>query len=92
MRVYVFGDQTFDIVDSLSSVIRNADDVLVPEFLEQACHVLKDEILKLVPDQQKECPRFAKVLDLVPLWRSNTLNPALGQALTCITHITTVLR
>jgi hypothetical protein len=45
-----------------------------------------------VPDQQKECPRFAKVLDLVPLWRSNTLNPALGQALTCITHITTVLR
>ena len=92
MRVYVFGDQTFDIADSLASVIRNANDALVPDFLEQACQTLKDEILKLVPDQQEECPRFAKVLDLVPLWRSCTLNPALAQALTCITHIATFLR
>jgi hypothetical protein len=92
MRVYVFGDQTFDIADSLSNVIRNADDALVPDFLEQAGQTLKDEILKLAPDQQEKCPRFAKVLDLVPLWRSCTLNPPLGQALTCITHVTTFLR
>ncbi|GAB7325180.1 hypothetical protein MBLNU13_g09258t1 [Cladosporium sp. NU13] len=92
MRVYVFGDQTFDIADLLSGVIRNADDAIVADFLEQACQTLKDEILKLLPEQQDECPRFARVLDLVPLWRSSTLNPALGQALTCITHITTFLR
>jgi hypothetical protein len=92
LRVYVFGDQTFDIADLLSSVIRDADDALVPDFLEQACQTLKDQILKLVPDQQEACPRFAKVLDLVPVWRSCTLNPALGQALTCITHIAIFLR
>jgi hypothetical protein len=92
MRVYIFGDQTFDIADALSSLILKGDDGLVQVFLEQACIKLKEEIFQLPSDQQTACPRFAKLLDLVPLWRAATLNPALSQALTCITHIATFLR
>lgn len=91
MRVYVFGDQTFDIADLLSSVIRSHEDVLVQDFIERSSLVLKQEIGRLAA-QQAECPRFSKVLDLVPHWRAGTLNPALSQALTCITHLGIFIR
>lgn len=92
MRVYVFGDQTFDVADLLSSVLRTHEDALVQDFVEHSCLTLKREVGQLLPEQQAECPRFAKLLDLVPYWRAGTLNPAFAQALTCITHLGVFLR
>lgn len=92
MRVYVFGDQTFDIADQLSTVIRSHEDALVQDFVERSCRVLKQEIGRLESQQAEACPRFSKLLDLVPHVRAGTLNPALAQALTCITHLGTFIK
>lgn len=85
-NVYVFGDQTFDIADLISSVLRQ-DDALLQSFLAQSLTILKREVQRLAPEHRAQCPRFSKLFDLVPLWRAGTLNPALAQALTCITHL-----
>ena len=91
-RVYVFGDQTYDIADLLSSVLRTREDATLQDFLERSSRALKLEIARLESKQQAGCPRFAKLLDLVPLWRARTLNPAVSQALTCITQLAVFLR
>jgi hypothetical protein len=92
MHVYVFGDQTFDIADLISGVLRSYDDVILQSFLHQSFLTLKKEVQRLALEQQAHCPRFSKLLDLVPLWRAGTLNPALAQALTCITHLGVFIR
>ncbi|KAI9689658.1 MAG: Type I Iterative PKS [Bogoriella megaspora] len=87
VRVYVFGDQTFDASTLLSNLLHTYDDPILSDFLDKSCLALKREIAKLGPDQQAECPRFSKFTTLLPLWRAGTLNPALSQALSCVCQI-----
>ena len=91
-HVYVFGDQTFVITDLISGVLRTYDDALLQSFLHQSFLTLKREVQRLGLEQRTQCPRFSKLLDLVPLWGAGTLNPALAQALTCITHLGVFIR
>ncbi|TKX25774.1 polyketide synthase [Elsinoe australis] len=91
-RVYVFGDQTFDIADLLTKLVHTYDDPVLSDFFERATSALKREVARLGRDQQQECPPFASLIDLVPRWRSSTLNPALCQALTCICQLAAFMR
>ena len=92
LLVYVFGDQTYDIGELLSKLLHTYGDPILSEFLERSCQVLKDEVTELRPSQRVLCPRFSKLKHLLPLWRANTLNPALSQALFCICQIGTFIK
>ena len=92
MRVFVFGDQTYDIGDLLTSLLHTHDDPVLSCFLERSYQTLKQEVVRLGRERQADCPRFAKLASLLPLWRSGTLNPALGQAVSCICQIGAFLR
>ncbi|KAF4548432.1 Polyketide synthase CTB1-like protein [Elsinoe fawcettii] len=91
-RVYVFGDQTFDIADLLTKLLHTYDDPILSDFIERSTSALKREVARLGRDQQQECPPFATLVDLLPKWRTSTLNPALCQALTCICQLAAFIR
>ncbi|KAF4429939.1 beta-ketoacyl synthase [Fusarium austroafricanum] len=84
---YIFGDQTFDIVDTLRSLGQTHGDPLLVDFLERSCGVLKRELACLPPEQQARCPRFVTLRDLVSPYQAGALNPCLAQALTCICQL-----
>lgn len=87
VRLYLFGDQTYDVADTLQDLTHVRDDALVSDFLEKASGVLKHEVSCLTAKQREQCPRFARILDLLPYYRAGTLNPALVQALTCVAQL-----
>ena len=87
IRVYVFGDQTYDITGALSKILQADNDPVLTMFLERALVALKREVERLPQWQQSECPRFSRLADLIPEWQASTLNPALGQALTCMCQL-----
>ncbi|PNS21559.1 beta-ketoacyl-acyl-carrier-protein synthase II [Sphaceloma murrayae] len=91
-RVYVFGDQTFDIADLLTKLLHTYDDPVLTDFIERSTAALKREVARLGRDKQQDCPPFATLVDLIPRWRTSTLNPALCQALTCICQIAAFMR
>lgn len=92
VQVYAFGDQTFNVAEVLSTLLRTHEDAIVVDFLERSSNTLKDEVKRLTSEQQAQCPRFANLADLVPFYRASTLNPALVQALTSIAQLGTFLR
>lgn len=87
MRVYVFGDQTYDIGDLLTNLLHTHDDPVLSNFFERSYQTLKREVLRLGREKRADCPRFSSLASLLPLWRVGTLNPALSQALSCICQI-----
>ncbi|KAK3713685.1 Non-reducing polyketide synthase ctb1 [Vermiconidia calcicola] len=92
VRMFVFGDQTYNVADALQRLVRERNDPLVTDFLERSSGTLKHEISRLSPGQQDQCPRFASVAELLPYYCAGSLNPALVQALTCIAHFAAFLR
>lgn len=90
-RVYVFGDQTYDVGDLVARLSNDRGNVLLADFLEKSVATIKGEIRNLHHWQQNRCPRFTKLAELVPHWRSSTLNPALSQALTTTVQLGSII-
>lgn len=87
LSVYVFGDQTYDVADTLLSLTQTRDDTLLLDFLSRSCGVLQREVSRLPAHQKEKCPPFTSLADLVLLYRRGTLNTAFVQALTCIAQL-----
>lgn len=87
LSVYVFGDQTYDVADTLLSLSQTRNDTLLLDFLSRSCDVLHHEVSRLPAHQRERCPSFTSLADLVPLYRRGTLNTAFIQALTCIAQL-----
>lgn len=87
LSVYVFGDQTYDVADTLLSLTQTHDDTLLLVFLSRSCDVLQHEVSRLPAHQRERCPPFTSLVDLVLPYRRGTLNTAFVQALTCIAQI-----
>lgn len=92
VRIYAFGDQTYNIVPILSHLIRVSDDAVLVDFLQRSTAILKHEVTCLRPEQRARCPRFTGIADLLPYYANQTLNPAFVQALTCITQLGMFIR
>ena len=69
LRVYVFGDQIFNVADLLKSLIHEHNDPVVSDFIGRASSTLKYEVAQLPPKQQAACPRFDRLADLLPHYR-----------------------
>lgn len=87
LTVYVFGDQTYDVADTLLGLMQTHDDALLLDFLSRSRDVLQNEVLQLPAHQRERCPHFTSLVDLVLPYRRGTLNTAFVQALTCIAQL-----
>lgn len=85
--VYVFGDQTLDVLKNLQSLLLIADNALLTEFLNEAFHTVQHEISRLPSTQRHLFPQaetFGLLLDVVQKGRRHA---ALDSACVCIYEI-----
>jgi naphtho-gamma-pyrone polyketide synthase len=92
MRVFVFGDQSGDVIPELRELVSVKDNPLLLSFFQRAYITLRDEVAHH-PQAVRGLPGFVSVENL--LWRyseSGIRNPAIESALVCIHQIASLLR
>jgi hypothetical protein len=83
-NVYLFGDQTFNVEQSLRALLCS-NHVLLIDFFEQSSQTLRREIGRLPSHVRHNLPRFSNVADILTRSRDGQSSPALAQAL-CVIH------
>ncbi|KAL8665034.1 MAG: hypothetical protein Q9202_002590 [Teloschistes flavicans] len=83
-RLYLFGDQTYDVRRHLKELLRYRTNPTVEEFLGKAYDAIRKELYTLPPQVREGLPRFTCVDDLV-LWKEGGRRCIpLDMALTCM--------
>ncbi|KAK2800875.1 fusarubin cluster-polyketide synthase [Onygenales sp. PD_10] len=91
LKLYVFGDQTYDIQAGLNDLIRTRDNAVLEDFLVRAYNVVRSELYKLPQQVRNELPRFTCLDDLV-LWNEGGKRCVpLDMAVTCIYQLGTFI-
>ena len=65
MKLYLFGDQTFDIKPHLRGLLGSKDDLFLHSFLRTAYNAIRAEIYRLPPAVRNDVPRFTCLEDLI---------------------------
>ena len=74
MKLYLFGDQTFDVDSQLAGLLEARDDLLLRAFLPRAYNAIRNEIYSLSSAVREELPRFTKIEDII-LWKRSGAGP-----------------
>jgi iterative type I PKS product template protein len=83
-KLYLFGDQTYDVQSQLKDLLRSRDNAILEDFLTKAYNAVRAEIFNLPRDVREDVPRFTCLDDLV-LWNSTGKRCIpLDMAVTCI--------
>ena len=69
MKLYLFGDQTFDIKPHLGGLLGSRDDLYLHAFLRSAYNAIRAEIYRLPPAVRTDIPRFTGLEDLISFAR-----------------------
>jgi hypothetical protein len=92
LKLYIFGDQTFDIQLHLKELLRNRDNPVLEDFLVKAYDGIRAEIYKMPRLQRDGIPRFTSVDDLL-LWdQSGKRCIPLDMAVSCMFQLGIFLR
>jgi len=93
LKLYLFGDQTFDIQPHLRDLLRSRNNPVLEDFLVKAYDALRKEIYQLPRHIRDDLPRFTCLDDLM-LWDQSTKQRCIpmDMALTCIYQLGTFLR
>ncbi|KJZ76404.1 hypothetical protein HIM_04133 [Hirsutella minnesotensis 3608] len=91
MKLYLFGDQTFDIQPELKSLIRNRNNPILENFLTKAYEALRREIYGLPHEIRNDLPRLTCLDDLVSWNETGRRCIALDMAVTCIYQVGTFI-
>ncbi|KAM4057347.1 starter unit:ACP transacylase in aflatoxin biosynthesis domain-containing protein [Hirsutella rhossiliensis] len=83
-KLYLFGDQTFDVKPHLRSLLRDRSNPVLEDFLVKAYEVVRTEIYKLPHGVREAVPRFTGLDDLVSWDQSGKRCIPLDMAVTCI--------
>ena len=67
LKLYLFGDQTYDIQPRLKELLQHHDNPILEAFLEKTYDAVRVEIYKLPQSIKEDLPRFTSFEDLV-LW------------------------
>lgn len=67
MKLYLFGDQTYDLQTHLRDLLQKRNNPVVEDFLLRSYDAVRTEIYKLPPPTREAYPRFTCVDDLI-LW------------------------
>ncbi|KAI1506778.1 ketoacyl-synt-domain-containing protein, partial [Biscogniauxia marginata] len=84
LKLYLFGDQTYDIRPGLKDLMRHRHNPILEDFLVKAYDAIRVEIYKLPAETRDDLPRFTCLDDLV-LWKQDGKRCiALDMAVTCL--------
>ena len=92
LRVFLFGDQTFDFAADLQALLQNRSNPILAAFFEQSYYALRAEVDHVAVNQQIQFPRFNSLADLLSEFRRGKTNPAFQTALACIFQLGTFIR
>ena len=92
LKLYVFGDQTFDVQPRLKQLLEHKDNPVLKDFLDKASAAIRVQLYTLPQEARESLPRFTSVEDLL-LWE-NDGRPCLplDMALTCLYQLATFIR
>lgn len=92
MKLYLFGDQTFEVQPHLQHLLQKRDNLFLHEFLNQSYNALRAELFKIPYSIRKDLPRFTCQEDLL-LWdQSGPRCVALDMAMTTLYQLGTFIR
>ena len=92
LKLYLFGDQTFDIKPDQPQLLRAKDNPVAQDFLVKAYDAIRAEIDTLPRQVRDDLPRFTCAEDLI-LWdRQGTTCVPLDMAVTCMYQLGTFIR
>lgn len=93
-KLYVFGDQTFDIQSSLHDLLQKRGNLFLQDLFRQAYHAIRVEVYKLPSQVRDGLPRFSCLEDLTLLYWEGTTERciALDMALTTLYHLGVFIR
>lgn len=84
LKLYLFGDQTYDIQPRLKELLQHRDNPILEAFLEKTYDAVRVEIYKLPQNIKEDLPRFTSTEDLVLWSRSGKRYVPLDMAVTCM--------
>jgi hypothetical protein len=90
-RIYLFGDQTYDVDAPLRELLYHSDPILT-SFFERVLQVLRLELGQLPSELRDEFPRFSSIADLISRRRDTRLHPSLEMALVLIYQLGSFIR
>lgn len=92
MKLYLFGDQTYDTEPYLKNLIQNRNNPILDDFLVKAYDTIRAEIYTLSPEIRDQLPRLTCVDDLV-LWKQGGKRCIpLDMAVTCMYQVGVFIR
>lgn len=92
LKLYLFGDQTFDIQPHLHDLLRVRDDLFLQDFLVKAYDAIRAEIYRLSPRVRDDLPRFTCLEDLMSWDRSGKRCIPLDMAMTSLYQLGMFIR
>ncbi|XPT03478.1 Noranthrone synthase [Ascochyta lentis] len=87
MQVFLFGDQTYSIVDDLRHLLSCRNKPILQAFLEQAHYVIKAQMNLALPKAQRKASRTSNLPHLLQKYADGELSPAFQVALHCLTQL-----
>lgn len=92
LKLYVFGDQTYNVQPRLKGLLGHRDNPVLQDFLAKAYATVRVQLFTLPQETREALPRFTSVDDLL-LWENHG-KPCLplDMALTCLYQLATFIR
>lgn len=92
LKLYLFGDQTYDIRAQFKTLLQRRDNPILEDFLAKAFDALRGELYKLPPEIREDVPRFTCLSDLASWDQSGKRCVPLDMAVTCLYQLGTFIR
>ena len=92
MKLYLFGDQTYDIQPDLKELLRYRHNPVLEDFLVKAYDTIRKDIYRLPNEIREELPRFTCLDDLVLRKQGGKQCIPLEMAVTCMYQLGVFIR
>lgn len=92
LKLYLFGDQTYDIQPQLRDLIRYRHNPVLEDFLVKAYDAIRTEIYNLPCKVRDDLPRFTCVDDIISRKPGGQRCVPLDMAVTCMYQLGTFIR
>jgi hypothetical protein len=92
VRVYLFGDQTYETNAKLCALLSSTGNPILASFLDQAFNVIRAEVGRLPLQQFRDLPSFTSLAEILARQRDGGLNPAFQTALSIIYQLGSFIR
>ncbi|KAI1456594.1 beta-ketoacyl synthase [Annulohypoxylon moriforme] len=92
LKLYLFGDQTYDIRPHLKLLLRERDNPILENYFSKAYDAIRSEIYQLPPQIRDDLPRFTCFNDLVLQNSSQNSYIPLDMAITCLYQLGAFIR